>query len=72
VLLLLLAADDFEDMELLYPLYWLAEGGIEVTVAGLDGLMATSSPVRHRYSYGLTGMTTPDVQVINTTARRRP
>src|SRR5262252_2913295 len=33
---LLLAADQFEDMELLYPLYRLAEEGIEVVVAGLD------------------------------------
>jgi protease I len=34
---LLLAADDFEDMELLYPLYRLREEEVEVTVAGLDG-----------------------------------
>ncbi|MGE5293158.1 MAG: type 1 glutamine amidotransferase domain-containing protein [Micromonosporaceae bacterium] len=33
---LLLAADQFEDMELLYPLYRLGEEGIAVTVAGLD------------------------------------
>jgi protease I len=33
---LLLAADLFEDMELLYPLYRLAEEGVEVTTAGLD------------------------------------
>jgi protease I len=33
---LLLAADDFEDMELLYPLYRLGEEEIAVTVAGLD------------------------------------
>jgi len=33
---LLLAADLFEDMELLYPLYRLAEEGVAVTVAGLD------------------------------------
>lgn len=32
---LLLAADDFEDMELLYPLYRLVEEDVEVTVAGL-------------------------------------
>jgi protease I len=32
----LLAADLFEDMELLYPLYRLGEDGVEVTVAGLD------------------------------------
>jgi protease I len=33
---LLLAADDFEDMELLYPLYHLREAEMMVTVAGLD------------------------------------
>ncbi len=33
---LLLAADDFEDMELLYPLYRLQEEDVSVTVAGLD------------------------------------
>src|SRR5258707_15528808 len=33
---LLLAADQFEDMELLYPLNHLAEEDIAVTVAGLD------------------------------------
>src|ERR671922_2274852 len=33
---LILAADLFEDMELLYPLYRLAEEGIAVTIAGLD------------------------------------
>jgi protease I len=33
---LLLAADLFEDMELLYPLYRLIEEDIAVTVAGLD------------------------------------
>ena len=33
---LLLAADLFEDMELLYPLYRLKEEGVGVTVAGLD------------------------------------
>ena len=33
---LILAADDFEDMELLYPQYRLAEEDVEVTVAGLD------------------------------------
>ncbi|HLX47418.1 MAG TPA: type 1 glutamine amidotransferase domain-containing protein [Streptosporangiaceae bacterium] len=33
---LLLAADDFEDMELLYPLYRLIEENVAVTVAGLD------------------------------------
>jgi protease I len=34
---LLLAADDFEDMELLYPLYRLGEEDVAVIVAGLDG-----------------------------------
>lgn len=38
---LLLAADQFEDMELLYPLYRLAEEDIAVTVAGLDGKPVT-------------------------------
>jgi protease I len=33
---LLLAADDFEDTELLYPLYRLVEEDVAVTVAGLD------------------------------------
>jgi protease I len=33
---LLLAADEFEDMELLYPLYRLREEDAAVTVAGLD------------------------------------
>jgi protease I len=33
---LLLAADLFEDMELLYPLYRLREDGAAVTVAGID------------------------------------
>jgi len=34
---LVLAADEFEDMELLYPLYRLREEDVAVTVAGLDG-----------------------------------
>jgi protease I len=38
---LLLAADDFEDMELLYPLYRLREEEVAVTVAGLDGQPVT-------------------------------
>lgn len=38
---LLLAADDFEDMELLYPLCRLREEGVAVTVAGLDGQPVT-------------------------------
>ena len=44
---LLLAADDFEDMELLYPLYRLAEEEVEVTVAGLD-----QHPVRGKKGHG--------------------
>ena len=38
---LLLAADDFEDMELLFPLYRLREEDAAVTVAGLDGQPVT-------------------------------
>jgi protease I len=38
---LILAADLFEDMELLYPLYRLREEGIGVTLAGLDGAAVT-------------------------------
>jgi protease I len=38
---LILAADDFEDMELLYPLYRLREEHVAVTVAGLDGRPVT-------------------------------
>ena len=44
---LLLAADDFEDMELLYPLYRLAEEDVTVTVAGLD-----DHPVRGKKGHG--------------------
>jgi deglycase len=44
---LLLAADQFEDMELLYPLYRLAEEGIAVTVAGLD-----TQPVHGKKGHG--------------------
>jgi protease I len=44
---LLLAADDFEDMELLYPLYRLREDDVAVTVAGLD-----SKPVRGKKGHG--------------------
>ncbi len=44
---LLVAADDFEDMELLYPLYRLAEEGVAVTVAGLD-----DHPLRGKKGYG--------------------
>jgi protease I len=44
---LLLAADQFEDMELLYPLYRLAEEQIAVTVAGLD-----TQPVTGKKGHG--------------------
>jgi protease I len=44
---LLLAADDFEEIELLYPVHRLAEEGITVTVAGLD-----DQPVRGKNGYG--------------------
>jgi protease I len=44
---LILAADDFEDMELLYPLYRLREEDVTVTVAGLD-----DQPVRGKKGYG--------------------
>ena len=38
---LILAADMFEDMELLYPQYRLGEADVEVTVAGLDNQPVT-------------------------------
>src|SRR5436309_13482028 len=38
---LLLAAGEFEDMELLYPLYRLREEEVTVTVAGFDGQPVT-------------------------------
>jgi protease I len=44
---LILAADDFEDSELLYPLYRLREENVAVTVAGLD-----DHPVRGKKGYG--------------------
>jgi protease I len=44
---LILAADQFEDTELLYPLYRLAEEEIAVTVAGLD-----RSPVTGKKGHG--------------------
>jgi protease I len=50
---LLLAADDFEDMELLYPLYRLREEEVEVTVAGLDG-----HPVTGKKGHGPVGVDT--------------
>src|SRR6266567_1213012 len=44
---LMLAADLFEDMELLYPLYRLREEGVAVTVAGLD-----ETPVTGKKGHG--------------------
>ncbi|HEV2368827.1 MAG TPA: type 1 glutamine amidotransferase domain-containing protein [Acidimicrobiales bacterium] len=44
---MVLAADLFEDMELLYPLYRLREEGVTVTVAGLD-----ASPVNGKKGHG--------------------
>jgi protease I len=44
---LVLAADDFEDMELLYPVYRLIEEDVAVTVAGLD-----DHPVRGKKGHG--------------------
>ena len=44
---LLLAADEFEDMELLYPLYRLRKEEVAVTVAGLD-----DRPVTGKKGYG--------------------
>lgn len=38
---LVLAADDFEDMELLYPVYRLREEGAQVTVASVGGYTVT-------------------------------
>jgi protease I len=44
---LVLAADLFEDMELLYPVYRLREEGVAVTVAGLN-----DQPVRGKKGHG--------------------
>jgi protease I len=44
---LVLAADLFEDMELLYPVYRLREEQVEVLIAGLDG-----SPVTGKKGHG--------------------
>jgi deglycase len=44
---LILAADDFEDSELLYPLYRLREEDVTVTLAGLD-----DHPVRGKKGHG--------------------
>jgi len=48
---LLLAASDFEDMELLYPLYRLREEDVAVTVAGLD-----DQPVTGKKGHGATSV----------------
>ena len=45
--MLVLAADLFEDMELLYPVFRLREEGVVVTVAGLD-----DQPVHGKKGYG--------------------
>src|SRR4028119_206653 len=44
---LVLAAELFEDMELLYPVFRLREEGVEVTVAGLD-----DKPLHGKKGYG--------------------
>jgi putative intracellular protease/amidase len=49
---LLLAADEFEDMELLYPRYRLAKEDVQVTAAGLD-----DQPVRGKTGAGQEGPT---------------
>src|SRR6266699_6624973 len=51
---LIMAADDFEDMELLYPLDRLAEENVEDTVAGLD-----DHPVRGKKGHGPVPWTPP-------------
>jgi protease I len=56
---LLLAADDFEDTELLYPLYRLREEDVAVTVAGLDG-----NPVRGKKGHGPVPVDTTVDQVV--------
>jgi len=55
---LLLAADLFEDIELLYPLYRLQEEDIEVTVAGVD-----DSPVKGKKGHGPVAVDTTVDQV---------
>jgi protease I len=55
---LLLAADDFEDMELLYPLYRLGEENVSVTVAGLD-----DQPVQGKKGHGPVAVDTTVGQV---------
>jgi protease I len=53
-----LAADLFEDIELLYPVYRLAEAGVDVTVAGLD-----DSPVSGKKGHGPVGVDTTVDQI---------
>jgi protease I len=55
---LILAADDFEDAELLYPLYRLAEEEIAVVVAGLE-----ERPVRGKKGHGPVAVDTSVDQV---------
>ena len=55
---LLLAADEFEDMELLYPLYRLREEDVAVTVAGLD-----DQPVMGKKGHGPVPVDCPVGQV---------
>ena len=55
---LLLAAYEFEDMELLYPLYRLREEDVAVTVAGLD-----DQPVRGKKGHGPVPVDCPVGQV---------
>jgi protease I len=58
---LILAADDFEDMELLYPLYRLREEGVDVTLASLGG-----QPVTGKKGHG---PVTPDTGTDDVEAR---
>ena len=44
---IVLAADLFEDIELLYPVYRLREEGVDVTIAGVD-----ASPVSGKKGHG--------------------
>jgi protease I len=55
---LLLAADEFEDMELLYPLYRLREENVAVTVAGLG-----DQPVTGKKGHGPVAVDTTVDQV---------
>jgi protease I len=58
---LILAADDFEDMELLYPLYRLREDEVDVTVASLGG-----APVTGKKGHGPVAVDAPtdDVEAV--------